>query len=300
MIIASRMCGRHGGGMTFLATIVAAAALLLAAQTVAPGIDAVAGDTFELSQSYDTSSSGSNGSSSSSHGRTAILERVLAVGPEGVELEYDLPRSATEADRAREWQFPARMLRSPDGAMRLLNAADLSARLAIWLKKAKWDNSVCGRLIFTWNAFRIECDPQSVVATVANYDIGVIRPVDGGTYRDPAATAAGKLKKVSDSHFVVTMEIDPAVIRKERADVEIGVGEISGKPITLDVAMRNHAADAVSGTVTVTFDTDDLGIAWRQTREMKFDVRVGSVTETEVRTNTIVRRRLPIREVGVK
>ena len=33
---------------------------------------------------------------------------------------------------------------------------------------------------------------------------------------------------------------------------------------------------------------------------LKFDVRVGSVTETEVRTNIIVRRRLPVSEVGVK
>jgi hypothetical protein len=122
-----------------------------------------AGETYELTKSYDTSEQTSNGSSGSSRGHDTILERVIAARNTGIEFEYDFSNNAKAEDRARNWQFPARVFKPSNGAMQLLNASELEVRLEGWLKAAGSDRSVCGRWIFTWNAFRIDCDPQSII-----------------------------------------------------------------------------------------------------------------------------------------
>ncbi len=104
------------------------------------------GEEFELSKSYETSQQTSDGSSSgSSSGRDVILERVTAVRETGLELEYDLPKAATAEDRARSWQFPARVFKPLKGPIQLLNGQELETRLEGWLKAAKWTREMCGR-----------------------------------------------------------------------------------------------------------------------------------------------------------
>ena len=96
---------------------------------------------------------------------------MIAARDTGIELEYDLSRDAKAEDRARIWQFPARVFKPSNGPMQLLNASELEARLEVWLKAAGWDRSVCGRWIFTWNAFRIDCDPQSIIKAIEAIDL---------------------------------------------------------------------------------------------------------------------------------
>lgn len=122
------------------------------------------GHQWELVRSYETEQIGSDGSSSNSSGTDACAERVVAIRPEGIELEYDIAPDADEEERQRQWSLPARVLRLPDGSLRLLNRGELEARLDDWLKRANWNRDMCGKWIFTWNAFRIECDPESGLA----------------------------------------------------------------------------------------------------------------------------------------
>jgi hypothetical protein len=57
------------------------------------------GQTYELSSSYRTLGAGTDSSSSTSSGRTVMIERVLAVRVTRVELEYDLPRRRQGQER---------------------------------------------------------------------------------------------------------------------------------------------------------------------------------------------------------
>src|SRR5688500_6405172 len=114
--------------MLFMATT---AALLLLANNVRsepPQSAPKVGEEYEISKRYETSEQTSDGSSGSSSGRDVILERVIGVREGGLELEYDLPKDATAKDRARSWQFPARVFRRANGSMHLLNSPELESR----------------------------------------------------------------------------------------------------------------------------------------------------------------------------
>jgi hypothetical protein len=92
------------------------------------------GDLYELTKSYETSMETSDGSSGSSQGQDALLERVIAVRPDGLELEYDVPKSDSSG---AYWQFPVRVFRPVGGELQLLNRAELESRVDGWLKKGK-------------------------------------------------------------------------------------------------------------------------------------------------------------------
>lgn len=252
------------------------------------------GQQHEITRSYENSQQGSVGSTGSSSGRDAILERVVAVSDEGIELEYDLRLGATAEDRARNWMFPARVLRQPNGAMRLLNSADLSARLERWLTAAKWTREVCGRWIFTWNAFLIECDPTAVIKTIEGFDLfSDLR--EGAPYEDPFARGSGTLLRLADgpdgARFSVTMEVDPEAVRQERARMDVALGEIMQRPVTLDAALLARGWERATGTIEVTIDTDAARQPIRQTRVTRLEiVEADGNTETETQTVTLEKR----------
>src|SRR4029077_5408544 len=62
------------------------------------------GDTYEITLTKESSESGSNGSSGSSRDSDALIERVIGLRADGLELEYDLPPTATAGERANNWQ----------------------------------------------------------------------------------------------------------------------------------------------------------------------------------------------------
>ncbi|MEZ0260478.1 MAG: hypothetical protein ACAH80_05675 [Alphaproteobacteria bacterium] len=253
-----------------------------------------AGDTYEITQKT-SSSYKSDGSSGSSGGGGMIVEKVIALRDGGVELEYDLPKDTPAKARERQWQFPARVFKPSEGALQLLNAPELEARVDIWLKAAKLERAACGRMIFTWNAFRIECDPQSVLKKIDMFDLGPDRLDEGAPYSDPDALEPAKLAKkingLDDIVFSAEMPVNPAAVRRARAEADVATGELMRKPVSLEDALEAREKEAVSGTVSVEFATDSDGIVNRRTKVTKIEIKEDD-GKTEARTSkeTLERR----------
>jgi hypothetical protein len=258
------------------------------------------GDRYELVRSYSTEGRIGETGSSNSHGSDTIEERVIAVEPDSVELVYDLPTGTDAAERARTWQFPARVRRGADGALTLLNAAELEQRLAAWLAAAKWDRTICGKLIFTWNAFRIECDPQSVLAEVRSFDVSCAVAVAGARYIDPDAVAPAILVAEADGHsYVATLQPDPEKVRRARAETDVAVAELMQKPTTIASALAAHASERVVGTVRVTLLIGAEGTVERRTRVTMLEITADNgIIERSTDTRTLERRRLTPVSIG--
>jgi hypothetical protein len=162
---------RDGGYM--LPLLVILSAVLLQAPDAAaephPFEDRV-GDIYEL-RLESTSETTGDRSSSSSRSVNTLQERVVALRDDGVELEFDLPADATQEDRSRSWQFPARVLKSVGLPLQLLNGPELETRGRAWLAGAGLTEAACGRWVFTWTAIKIECDPQSVLQILEAFDL---------------------------------------------------------------------------------------------------------------------------------
>lgn len=279
---------------------IVAAALMFASPASAQSVPPPqVGDTHEITRRYQTASETSDGSSGSSNGQTSIVERVIAASGDGVELEYDLPPDATAQDRLREWQLPARILKPLNGPAELRNRPEIEARITAWLKAAGLTRADCGRWIFTWSAFKIECDPQSVLATIESYDLRSITLGDGTPYLEPHARGPGTLTRTAHgpkgATFSVTLQIDPNAVRLSRAESDVVVGEITRTPVTLEEARRKRAQEQVSGTVSLTFETDSAGAVRRRTAITTLETkRADGTTERETRTEITERRKIPL------
>lgn len=253
------------------------------------------GDTYEITMDRDSSQQSSDGSSGSSHDKDLIIERVIGLRADGLDLEYDLPKEAPAQVRAAIWQFPARVFKPNRGPLQLLNRSELEARVETWLKAGNLTRAACGHWIFTWNAFRIECDPQSVIKTLEVFDLRVPDLREGTAYQ--AAEARGpeplarKTAGPDGATFAVEMEIDPDAVLRARAESDVVVGEITGKPLTLDAALRERAKETVSGTISLTFDADPDGNVRRRTKVINLEIkRPDGQSATETVTETVERR----------
>jgi hypothetical protein len=183
----------------------------------------------------------------------------------------------------------------------LLNGPELDARLDGWLKAASVSRTACGHWIFTWNAFRIECDPQSVIKTVELYDLRSADLHEGGTYRDSGAGSPGTVVRkaggVDGETYAVQMPVDPDAVRRARAESAVILGEIMKKPVSLDAALHERAEEIVSGTISVTFETDPSGNVRRRTRVTRLDIkRPESRSETQTVTETLEQRHISRRK----
>ncbi len=259
------------------------------------------GDTYEITLTKESAEQGGLGSSGSSHDKDTIIERVIGLRADGLELEYDLPKSTTADERARNWQFPARVFKPFGGPAQLLNGPELEARVDGWLKAAGLPRTACGHWYFTWNAFRIECDPQSVIKTVESFDL---RPADlreGGPYQEAEARGPGTLARKAagpdGAIFSVEMPVDPNAVRRTRAESDVVIGEIMKKPVTLGAALRQRARETVSGTISVAFETDSVGNVRRRTKVTKLDIKgPDGQSETEIVTETLERELISRRD----
>jgi hypothetical protein len=276
--------------MKLIGLIVIAMASLSPAIAAHSEISSDVGAIYEITLVRDSRSS-----SGSSFDRETIFERVIGARPEGLELEYDLPEATTAEERARNWQFPARVFRPKEGPPRLINRSDLETRVEAWLKAAQFTRAACGHWIFTWTAFRIECDPQSVIEALKPFDLRSVEMREGAPYQDDGALAPARLvrkKGGSDgATFTATMKVDPEAFRRDRAEADVIVGEITNEPVTLDAALRQRAKETPSGTISVTFETDASGQMRRRIKVTKVQIRgADPVSETETVTETVVRR----------
>jgi len=252
------------------------------------------GDTYEIAIDRESQEQSNHGSTGSSSDRDTIVARVTAVRDGGVELEYDFPKDTPSDERAGTWQLPARVFRPAQGPTRLINRSELEARVDPWLKAGGMTRAACGHAIFTWNVFRIECDPDSAIGIIEHYDPAPPELRDGALYRDPTALAAAPLKKSADGKaFVVQLAIDPERIRKERVEADLTIAEISHKPLTAQDARRAHANEAISGTIVITFDMDRAGEVSRRIKVTTVKiVAPNGRSDMKTITETMVRRRL--------
>lgn len=249
-----------------------------------------AGDAYEIRSSREMAQQGNDGSSGSSTDRDSMVARVIAVRDGGVELEYDLPKSATKEDRARNWQFPALVFKPAMGPMQLLNRPEMDVRVDRWLKAGKMTREACGHRIFTWNAFRIECDPQSVISTLEKLEAWPDDLREGAPYQDPGATGPSLLAR-NQASFVAEMEVDAEKARREHAEADVVVAEIMRKSLTLEAALRARSAEQISGKIVVTFDMDSSGETRRLTKVTKLETKgPGERVETQTVTETIEKR----------
>lgn len=220
----SRSHARLPCGMLLLA--------LLASVSLRP---AQTGTTI-LSRRYQTSSQSSNGSTSSSSGREELKEEVVAVTPEGTEVRIDLPDSSTAEERKREWLLPARLFYPRSGLPRRLDSADAERRLADRLTAAGLEPKACGTWYFTWNAFKVECDPNAIIAVVAEYRLRSIDAQEGALLRDAMASEPAALRKDGKA-LVASFTLDPVTMRRSSAASDVVVGQITGQPVTLEKAL---------------------------------------------------------------
>jgi len=229
-----------------------------------------------------------------------MFERVMAVRDGGMEVEYDFAKETPAGDRASEWRFPARVFESLKEPMQLLNAAELEGRVDVWLKSAGLTRAACGQWIFTWNAFRIECDPKSVIDSLDAFDLDSIDLREGAPYHDPEALAPVPLTRKSTgpggATFVANLAVDADVVRRERAQSDVIVAQIAKRQTeTIDEALRARAREKIAGTISVTIDTDAVGRVRTRTKVAKFEIRApDGGLETRMVTDTVERRPIPM------
>jgi hypothetical protein len=249
-----------------------------------------AGSVYEVSKNVV-----SNGTSVSSVDRDTLMLRVVAVRSDGMELEYDLPATTPAQARVVEWRFPVRIYKPNQGPSQLLNGPELEVRAEAWLKKAGLPRSACGHYVFTWNVFRIECDPQSVVRMVASFDLGFSLLEDGALYSAALASQPATLRRKwvtpSGAGFDATLTVDPDLVRQSKAEADVVVAEITRKPLSLDDAVRARSAEQVSGTIAVTFETDAAGVVQQRTTVVKLHTMLpNGPAEDRTTTETVQRR----------
>ena len=152
----------------------------------------------------------------------------------------------------------------------MLNGAELETRVNAWLKAAGLPRTACGQWYFTWNAFRIECDPQSVLETIQAFDLRSADVREGAVYTEPDARGSGTLARRADRQdnaiFTVEMPVEPDVYRRARAESDVVVSDIMKKPLSIDAALHERAREIISGTISIEFETDAAGNVRRRTK----------------------------------
>ena len=247
-----------------------------------------AGDSFQLVRTTQVEQR-SPGAMSSTQNSDALIERIVAVTPAGVELEYSLPPGS----RGSDWTFPVRVFQPQDGALQLRNRPELEARIDKWLKDAGLTRAACGHWIAGWTAARVECDPEAALRAVDGFAIGQLKLVDGAPYADTRAARPATLKARPDGKgFTAELAMDPTRIRDELARADVAAAEVNGQKLSLDVARKAHAGDQVSGTIKVTIDV--AGDVSRRTRIATQTISRDGRTETRTTAEMVERR--PLRQ----
>jgi hypothetical protein len=253
------------------------------------------GDVFTIQRDVESTQNTDGQPSGSSTDRDEIAERVVGISQAGLDLEYDLTPDVAADDRARQWQLPARVLRPTHGPLQLLNRPELTTRVTAWLKAAGLPAAACGHWYFTWNAFRIDCDPQSAIEEIEGFDLGPDDLSDGVLYIDSNALKPAPVKQTAAAPgggvFHVELAVSPDAVRRDQAKADVVAGEILRKPVTLEAALHARSAETVSGTIAITFETDPTGRVRRQTKVMTLNIKTadGGV-ETRTTTETLERR----------
>lgn len=277
--------------------MVAIVALLLGPAAMAAAVPRErVGTAYEIRVERTSAIREGDGSVANSTDRDMVVERLTAIRDDGVELSYARPAAIPAHERVADWQFPARVFRPDHGPVQLLNRPELERRRDRFLAAAGLTSADCGQIIFTWDLFRIECDPQLVLQSIDGYDFvpGELR--DGAGYSDPAAAAPGQLRQSNGAggtvRYVAQMPIDPQVIRRERALTAAFIAQLEGHGATANATPTAQPDEPISGTVAVTLDRDAAGLVWRRTRVISLTVGAAGKAQRETRTEVVERHLL--------
>lgn len=252
------------------------------------------GNIYEIKYSYETSRKTGDQSSGRSSGTNLLIERIIAINEESIDLEYDISLNPSEEDRAREWKLPAKVRRNNDGTLLLLNTDEMEIRITKWLEKASWTREVCDQWIFTWNAFKIECDPQSALELITSYDLNSNNFDPTKPYENKFASHAGKLQLLANTPegktYHTKLELNPQIIKTELAETQLIIGQITGKEITIEDAQKEQALKSISGNIQIKLDVDNEGRLIKRTEVFNIKtIEDDGTIKTETKTNILSR-----------
>lgn len=218
---------------------------------------AAEGEWYRIAVSYETQTEGA-GSSSSSRGRTVYSEQILSDSGDCTVKRFDIVDEEGRERPLAEWQWPVEVERCGNEARRMLNLPEMEARLATFLETADIPREACGRHYFTWNVFRIECDPQAVLPTIEAIDLGSLTLADGAEYAQSGIPRSATLVMVSADDGMITLRtefaVDPVRFREETARTEVVVGDVMGEAVSYKDALAQAQKMEVSGSIVITFE----------------------------------------------
>lgn len=211
---------------------------------------------YSITTRYSTVSEG-GGSSGSSRGSNAYREEVRT-DAEGCRLrQFDIDDTDGRKRPLSQWQMPIVVRQCPGAAPALANRDAMLARRDAFLAAMNVTTDVCGAHYFTWNVFRIDCDPDEAVDRLAEIDLGSIRLEDGAEYALPdTGTRVTLRRKASEVPgqilFAGSAAIDPEYLRSRAAETIMVVAEVSGEKMTRDEAISQIAGRRYSGESAIT------------------------------------------------
>lgn len=245
---------------------------------------------------YETKSESSSGSSGSSRGSNAYLERIISSSPDALVLEYDI---ALEPDQTRPlyaWQYPFRV-RSNAGILELLDRDLMIQRRDAWLRQAGYPKEACGRHVFTWSVFKIECDPDAVLEQAETLTLQFTGLPDNAVATHPLASETGVFTLVSGKDdgrvYTARLSLDPAAIRQRAAQTAVTVAEVSGEELDFDEALARQRFVKVDGSILIELSVEASGrvVRRRTLIEFKSVERDGEVKKSR-ETYTVERQQL--------
>ena len=212
--------------------------------------------------SYEMRSNSDDGSGSS-RGYTRYVERRLSADNGAPIFEYDVEVTEAAPRHPSDWHFPVRVTLEPGShALKLVNRTAMEARRDAWLDGAGLSADECGRSYFTWNVFKVECDPEAVLPVIADLRGEVLPLEDGAIAIDDLAAAPVPVRRetlTEGTRYTANFALDEAAARRQLADKKRIVAEISGKTMTGEEALAAAARHDFSGTITVEVLTDASG-----------------------------------------
>jgi len=188
------------------------------------------------------------------------------------------------------------ILRRTDGDLTILNHDELKLRSDTWLQSANIDSSLCGSWYFTWNAFQIVCDPNSVISLIKPLNLR-INLKNGELYSEPSAISENPLvlleNNLNSRAYRVDLELDPNTIREEKAETNRIVSEISG---TTSPLIKGKASGdpppQYRGDIQITFRTNPAEQVMEKTSVATIVTSFADGRTEQETATTVIRRSL--------
>ena len=247
-----------------------------------------------LQLEYERSAKRSGGQSSgSSRGRQALIETVVDERPDGVVLQYDLPRDEEGKAGSGFWYFPARVMEKPDGSLELLDEQLVKARIDQWLETHKIPEEACGKWTHGGGfPFKVDCDPESILGQIKAFDLRISDLMAGADYSHALGEAPGTLKALpaARSGYHVTFTVDQDKARAQEVANALFLAQMLGEDLTRQQAEEDAGKIGFRGSIVIEFDLDAAGTVIRKTERTEIIVtRPDEEAETTTSLTTVTR-----------